>query len=88
MTPTRLTQCMDALGLDQEGLARLLDYDVRSVRRWASGAGAIPRVIAILLELMTQGGYSAATIERLADTNKLVRLKRHPPAMPRRRGHA
>lgn len=52
MKPKRLAYCMERLDLDQETLSKLLDCTDRTVRRWLSGAGEIPRSVALLLELM------------------------------------
>ena len=50
MTPTRLRECLLALGWSQRGLARLLGRDEGTVRQWARGAVKIPPGVAEWLE--------------------------------------
>ena len=50
MTPTRLRDAIASLGWTQRGLARMLDFDERMVRRWAAGSGAIPPEVATWLD--------------------------------------
>lgn len=65
MTPKRLAYCMECLDLTQETLAQLLDCTDRTVRRWLSGAGEIPRAVALLLELMIDHGIGTDQLEAL-----------------------
>lgn len=50
MTPDEFRAHLVRLGLSQVGAARLLDYDARTVRRWATGELAIPKAVEMLLE--------------------------------------
>jgi transcriptional regulator with XRE-family HTH domain len=68
MTPDRFRACLAALHWSQHGLARVLGVDEREVRRWASGAHAVPERIAVWLE----------TLARTHEAN----LPPTPPATP------
>jgi hypothetical protein len=46
MTPPEFRICLELLAWSQRGLARMLNLDDRSVRRWASGQNDIPDDIA------------------------------------------
>ena len=50
MTPTTFLAHLAALGWTQRGFARLIGYDDRLVRRWASGDRPIPRDMGDWLE--------------------------------------
>lgn len=50
MTPNRFRECLTLIGWSGHELARRLDKDERQIRRWASGAYAIPQPIADWLE--------------------------------------
>ena len=50
MTPERLRECLDILGMTDAQLIRALDADPRTVQRWQSGARNIPNVVADWLE--------------------------------------
>lgn len=52
MTPERYTKVIAKLGLSQVGAAEFLGYDPRTSRRWVSGDLEVPKVVAMLLELM------------------------------------
>ena len=52
MTPTRLRECLDALGWTQRGLARMLNRQEGTVRQWARGAVQIPPDVAAWLETL------------------------------------
>lgn len=54
MTPTQLHKYMEEFGLTQERLAKGLDVDVRTVRRWVTGESTIPRVVDYALRYMAQ----------------------------------
>ncbi len=44
-----LRECMEKNGWTQAGLAKLLDMDERTVRRWASGETDIPHIVTLAL---------------------------------------
>lgn len=50
MTPARLRECLALLRWSQLGLADILGYDPRLVRRWASGARPVPPDVAAWIE--------------------------------------
>jgi DNA-binding transcriptional regulator YiaG len=50
MTPTDLKSARKTFGLSIEGLARALEIDERTVRRWEHGA-PIPKSVRILIPL-------------------------------------
>lgn len=54
MTPTRLRECIEALGWTQRGLARVLERQEGTVRQWARGAVQIPADVADWLERLTR----------------------------------
>jgi transcriptional regulator with XRE-family HTH domain len=61
-----LTDTLQALALPQAGLARLLQVDVTTVNRWATGRRDVPRAVILLLGLMHALQLSAADVELLA----------------------
>lgn len=50
MTSDAFRAALDRLGMSQVGLARALDVDQRTVRRWAAGQAPIPKAVQMLLE--------------------------------------
>lgn len=54
MTHDTLRYRLNELGLTQRGLARLLDVNFRTVRRWANGRQDIPEALAGRLDQVTQ----------------------------------
>ena len=52
MTPTRLRECLDALGWSQRGLADLLGIHETRVRRMARGLVEVPGEVAEWLETL------------------------------------
>jgi hypothetical protein len=50
MSPTRLRECLDALGWSSRYLASLLARDPRQVRRWIAGRSGVPWEVAEWLE--------------------------------------
>lgn len=52
MTAPELRAALAVLELTQGGLARLVDVNPRTVRRWVAGDLPVPRAEAILLALM------------------------------------
>lgn len=59
MTPDQFRTELERLGLTQVGAARVMGYDPRTVRRWASGSLEVPRVVELLLPLMTPEAAAA-----------------------------
>lgn len=53
MTPTRLRECIDALGWSQRNLARLINRQEGTVRQWARGIVETPEEVAVWLETLT-----------------------------------
>jgi hypothetical protein len=58
----------ERLDLTQVGSARFLDYDPRTVRRWVRGDLAVPKTIAMLLELMVKTKATPEQVEKLDHT--------------------
>lgn len=54
MTPERFRACLPLIGWTGQGLARLLGRNEREVRRWASGAQAVPPHIGPWLERLAR----------------------------------
>lgn len=52
MQPSDLTAIRRRMGLTQDGLAKLMNVDVRTIRRWESGERSIPGPAVALLELL------------------------------------
>jgi len=52
MTHRHLTKAMTLMGISQIALAKALETDERSVRRWMTGASPVPVAVALLLNLM------------------------------------
>ena len=65
MTPERYAQVIEKLGLSQVKTAEFLGYDPRTSRRWISGDLAIPKVVAMLLELMVRAKVKPEKVEKL-----------------------
>ena len=54
MSPTRLRECLDAIGWTQRGLAWQLDVHETRTRRWASGRYPVPPQVAGWLECIAE----------------------------------
>jgi hypothetical protein len=54
MSPERYAQVIAKLGLSQVKAAEFLGFDPRTSRRWISGELAVPKTVAMLLELMVK----------------------------------
>lgn len=54
MTPDRFRECLALLHWSQRGLADVLRMDERQIRRWATGAYAVPEPIAAWLEKLAR----------------------------------
>lgn len=50
MTPAEFRDHLSRLGLSQLAAGRFLNYNGRTVRRWASGRESVPVVVQKLLE--------------------------------------
>jgi hypothetical protein len=73
MDSARLVWLLEMLGLGNAAAANFLDYDDRTLRRWRAGTLEVPIVVAMLLELMVETGWTTS------DVNELVRgTKRRP----------
>ena len=55
MNPNALRAAPKALGLSGRGLARLLDVNEKTFRRWLSGEVPIPRSVALAVQAMLDG---------------------------------
>jgi hypothetical protein len=55
MTPTTLRAAPAALGLSGRGLARVLDVNEKTWRRWVAGQVPIPRSVALAVQAMLDG---------------------------------
>jgi hypothetical protein len=66
MTPQRYAQVIGKLGLSQVKSAEFLGYDPRTIRRWVSSDLPIPKVVAMLLELMVRTEATAEEAEQFA----------------------
>jgi hypothetical protein len=55
MTPNALRAAPKALGLSGRGLARLLDVNEKTFRRWVAGQVPIPRSVALAVQAMLDG---------------------------------
>ena len=55
MTPATLRAAPAALGLSGRGLARLLDVNEKTWRRWVGGQVPIPRSVALAVQAMLDG---------------------------------
>jgi len=59
MTPTALRAAPAALGLSGRGLARLLDVNEKTWRRWVAGQVPIPRSVTLVVQAMLEGWQPA-----------------------------
>ncbi len=66
MNRERYRELLDALGLSQVDAARFLNYDARTVRRWALGEYPVPCVVAILLQIMVAREISPNAARKIA----------------------
>ena len=57
MNPTRLRECLDAIGWSQRQLARVLGRQEGTVRQWARGAVQIPDDVAGWLERIAKAHF-------------------------------
>ncbi|WP_155255464.1 helix-turn-helix transcriptional regulator [Bradyrhizobium elkanii] len=71
MTPERFREALDLLQTSQNGFARFLNVDPRTIRRYASGELPEPTNIAILIELMIQFDVTPERAYRLAGLKPL-----------------
>jgi len=55
MTPAALRASPAALGLSGRGLARLLDVNEKTFRRWLSGEVPIPQSVSLAVQAMLDG---------------------------------
>lgn len=55
MTPDALRAAPKALGLSGRGLARLLDVNEKTLRRWLTGEVPIPRSVVLVVQAMLEG---------------------------------
>ena len=53
MTPDELRRWLDTAGVTQGGLSRLVEVNVRTVRRWCSGHQPIPDALRSRLDRVT-----------------------------------
>jgi hypothetical protein len=71
MTPTRLQEALNAIGVETQSEAgNFLGYDQRTVRRWLSGELPVPRIVALLLEIMMFKRVSTKRADQLFDRGK------------------
>jgi DNA-binding transcriptional regulator YiaG len=68
MTHQEYRHALEALGLGQSEIGRLLDVDGRTVRRWVAGDVAIPGPIDLLMRLMLERPELLGVVKRLAET--------------------
>lgn len=54
MTPTRLTECLDALNWSNLRLAKRTGWSEGAVRQWEAGKVRIPQDVAVWLERVAQ----------------------------------
>jgi hypothetical protein len=66
MTPERYAVLIARLGLSQVSAADFLGINPRTSRRYVSGELAVPKVVAMLLELMVKTKSDRARVEKLA----------------------
>jgi len=71
MLGTRLAEIRQALGLTQEGLARLLDMSGKTVYNWERGTQPVPRSVEYLLTLWLKNPQRLRTYKRRSDKLKL-----------------
>lgn len=55
MTPTALRAAPASLGLSGRGLARVLDVNEKTWRRWVAGQVPIPCSVALVVQAMLDG---------------------------------
>lgn len=79
MTPTRLRECLTALHWSQRALARILDVDEGTVRRWARGAAAIPDEVPPWLESLTAAHVAAPLPAGWGERAREPRREQLPP---------
>lgn len=66
MTPDDFRATLEAAGVTQAWLARILSAAPSTPHRWAVGARDVPQSVAILLRALATGVLTPATLEALA----------------------
>ena len=74
MNAEQLRKLLARLGLSQRGAAKLLDIDERTMRRYVSGKGSIPKAVELALL-----GMKGGTI--IADMAKMLELQQKSEAV-------
>lgn len=90
MTPDRIKQCLQIIKryepLSQRGLAAIINYDERQVRRWISDSdhNTVPDDVAEWLETTT-AFYQSAAMLKYAAIIEAFYAKNPPPVRTRRK---
>lgn len=64
MTPDELRTSLQALGMTQLELSRLVDTEGRTVRRWVSGESSVPGCIEVLIGVWLAHPETVVTSKR------------------------
>ena len=78
---TEFHAMLNALGLTQHRIAKLLNVTPRTIRRWQHGDRRIPRGVGIVLRLLAAGAITIAQVEEAAipaRTNGSAPKESHP----------
>jgi len=65
MTAKHYRETLEAIGLSQARLGRLLSLDKATPNRWAQGTAPVPQAVALLLMLVASGRVTLDELEAL-----------------------
>jgi len=71
MTPDEFKAAIDTLGTSPAGIAKTLDVNTRTARRWASGANEIPDSIAELVTAMVAAGGLTPEVQAMIEARRV-----------------
>jgi DNA-binding transcriptional regulator YiaG len=63
MTGAQMQTALDKIGFNQVGFAKTIAVNDRTVRLWIAGKWPVPRVVAMLLNLMIKTQSTAADLK-------------------------
>ena len=71
MTPDDFKNAIDKLGYSPASIAKMLDVNTRTARRWASGANEIPDSIAELVTAMLEAGGLTPEVQAMIEARRV-----------------
>lgn len=71
MTPDEFKAALDTLGTSPASIAKVLEVNSRTARRWASGANEIPASIAELVRAMVDAGGLTPEVQAMIEARRI-----------------